>query len=73
MLQRWDLGFLLDRSENFYMSDDLIKLSFSIRRIEIMKLNAKNYVQNLSQCPISRGPKLDQNADKMREILPKIS
>ena len=54
MLQRYDLGFLLDRADNFYVSDDLIKLTFSTRRIAIRNLlSAKNHVQNLSQCSVS--------------------
>ena len=54
MLQRWDLGFLLDRADNYYVNDDLIKLTFSTRRKAIINLlNAKHHVQNLPQCPVS--------------------
>ena len=53
MLQRWDLGFILDRADNYYVNDDLIKLTFSTRRNAIINLlNAKHHVQNLPQCTL---------------------
>ena len=54
MLQNWDLGFLLDRAENYFVSDKIIKLTFPTRRRAIINLlAAKNHVQNLSGCPVN--------------------
>ena len=38
IMRNWDLGFLLDRAEKFFVSDKTIRLTFPIRRRAIKSL-----------------------------------
>lgn len=54
IMRNWDLGFLLDRAEKFFVSDKTIRLTFPTRRRAIKNLlEAKNCVQNLPGCPVN--------------------
>ena len=54
MLRSCDLQFLLGNADNFFVSDNFIKLTFSTRRRAIINLlEAKHVVKNLSGCNVS--------------------